>query len=172
VLTAQIDWGDGSAKQLAIVNNSTGQIEIGHVYSAVGFYEVIVSVSDEYGEQAVETFNLMIGHSAVGGAEDPPTDSSFTIDIGTTPKGKVGEVISLVGTQVISNGPLGVLVAEIDWGDGQGSKPAILIEETGIVVSSHTYGFGSAGVYTATLTVRNDFGGSATAQINVIITSS
>ena len=82
ILTAQIDWGDGSAVQSTVVQNSTGNIEIGHVYASVGFYRVSVSVSSETGDQATATFDLMIGHSPTGGNSTPGVAPTATAESG------------------------------------------------------------------------------------------
>ncbi|MDG0866576.1 hypothetical protein GKO46_05740 [SAR202 cluster bacterium JH702] len=96
-------------------------------------------------------------------------NGTISIELGTTPEGVVGQAISLVSTRVISEGTPGALVAEIDWGDGSGAKPAIVIQETGIIVGSHVYTSSGSGGFDATITVRSEFGGTATAEIRVIV---
>ena len=135
---------------------------------------VIFDNDDDFRAAQIVPSNALATAPVISQQPLPTTtpSGSISIEVGISPSGVEGQQIALVSTRVVSVGTPGAMVAEIDWGDGQGIQSAVVIQETELIVGSHNYGVDSVGVYTATITVRSDFGGSSTAQISVIVTPS
>jgi hypothetical protein len=165
--TAAIDWGDGSGTDRVgtIVSNGSGQFTVtgSHVYPDEGNHPVRVTL----------THDLLPAVAASSGtaqvSDAPLTASSAAL--------AVAQGIALNNQQVATftdanpSAPLGDFSATIAWGDGTSSAGAITqpggVGTTFVVSGAHTYGV--AGSYTATVTINDVGGQSATTSFAVTV---
>ncbi len=182
--TYSIDWGDGTP-----VQSGPGTIDVAggpgvltegsfngsHTYADNGLYTVTVTLNDDDGGMAVQTFNVNVLNVA-------PTL--------TVPPNQVvneGALLSITNIGQITdpgfNNPLNVggemtekFTYSIDWGDGTaGNAGPVTIDvpggagvpTQGSFDGSHIYA--DNGVYTVTVIVNDDDGGMASQTFEVVV---
>ena len=169
--TATIDWGDGHTEPAAEITLdetpgsegvlTTGTIDATHAYADNGVYTVTVTVKDDDGNEVSDTFTVTVNNV------DP------TLDAGQDQTVDEGTFITLdpatftdPGFDNAAGGTSEDFTATIDWGDGH-TEPAaeITLDETpgsegvlttGTIDATHAYA--DNGVYTVTVTVKDDDG--------------
>ncbi|MGD9635353.1 MAG: beta strand repeat-containing protein [Pirellulales bacterium] len=183
--TYDVDWGDGrdaiTGQGVADTNGapgtpSTGAFSGSHVYADDGAYTVKVTIHDDDGGSHTQTFQVTVDN---------------VTPVVTLPNGNQsvneGALLSLANlatfTDVGFDNPLnpGAEKAEsftydLDWGDGRDAIVGQSIADnngspgvpsSGSIAGSHTYG--DNGVYTVTVTVHDDDGGSHTQTFQVTV---
>jgi PKD repeat protein len=142
LVTYTWDLGDGTS-----ANGPTAT----HVYSAAGSYPVTLTVTDDDGLTASDVVVLEISNPNVA----PSAEVSVSpTTVGTAPLG-----VTLDGSG--SSDPDGSIVSHV-WSFGDGTPDA------GGAMVSHTYE--AAGDYTATLTVTDNQGATATRSVAISVT--
>ena len=135
------DFGDGST--------GTG-VAPSHAYADNGTYDVTLTVTDAHGvASAPVSTTATIANVA-------PTITSLTLLTDPLP---VGSTVALAGT-FTDPSTLDTHTATVDWDDDAGAVGVVVDASARAVSSSRT--FTEAGVYTVSLVVTDDDGGSAT----------
>jgi PKD repeat protein len=144
--THTIGWDFGDDEM------ATGTLTPSHAYADNGVYTVTMTVTDDDGGVGTDTLIVTVTNVA-------PTidENSFVCPMDPV---QVGIGIS-VSAEFTDPGILDTHTAEWDWGDGLTSE-VLVTEGSGTVSGPYTYT--QAGVYTITLTVTDDDGGSDSAQ--------
>ena len=158
--TVLIDWGDTSDVMLLTLLSGgvtmtgplSGTFEADHDYMVdSGVFTINVSVIDITNPiVAVDSKVLTI-------CNDPAV-----VNAGGNQSGAEGDTLFLSGV-TFTDDPTDTHTATVDWGDGTGLQPAVVVESggTGEVQASHVYV--DNGTYTATITVIDSDGGPGTA---------
>lgn len=60
LLTAQVDWGDGSGFEGAVIIQASGEIVASHTYQETGFYTVRVKVTNAAGRTGVDNTTVSV----------------------------------------------------------------------------------------------------------------
>ena len=169
--TATIDWGDGHTEPAAEITLdetpgsegvlTTGTIDATHAYADNGVYTVTVTVKDDDGNEVSDTFAVTVNNvdPALDAGQDQTVDEGtfITLDPAT---------FTDPGFDNAAGGTSEDFTATIDWGDGH-TEPAaeITLDETpgsegvlttGTIDATHAYA--DNGVYTVTVTVKDDDG--------------
>jgi PKD repeat protein len=153
--TATVNYGDGSGPQ-PLSLSSEYLFDLSHQYLENGVYTIVVTIFKD-GEAFISDNALVTVYNVapiITSLSGSPTDPFH-----------LGVEINLVG-KFTDPGVLDSHIALIQWGDGQTTTmdlPAGVYQVSG----NHTYA--SAGVYTITLTVTDDDGGSDSESINIVI---
>jgi uncharacterized membrane protein/PKD repeat protein/uncharacterized protein YegL len=124
-LTFVWDFGDD--------NGATGTLTPTHVYEAIGFYTVTLTVSDSFGHVVSDTLQLTV-----------VAEEIFAVDVGSDVEGDEGSPLTFNGVMTDTGGYTPYV---IEWDFGDGATAA------GSLTAVHTYA--DNGVYTVTLTVTN-----------------
>ncbi|MCH2208318.1 MAG: DUF4347 domain-containing protein [Lentisphaerales bacterium] len=149
--TVIIDWGDGTTTN-GVINS--GDI-FDHQYTVGGDYTILVTVTDSFGLNVLETTDIMV---------DPPSQpilndlvlSSSTID--------VGELVDL--SVLFSESDLGDShIVSIDWGDGNVETLDLLSGDS----FSHQYI--TSGSFHIDVTVTDRTGLTANSSVSVSVNS-
>jgi VCBS repeat-containing protein len=153
--TGMVDYGDGSEpEELAI--NANMAFSLNHVYNDEGVYTVTVTVIDDSGELATDTVQLTVTNATpmVNAGSDQTVDENIEVSLPPATFSDAGVQDSHTAT--------------IDWGDGD-IVDAIVTEDggAGTVAGSHAYAI--SGVYTVTLCVADDDGGSGCDSFTVTV---
>ena len=179
--TATINWGDGTVEPAADITVTetpgsegvftTGTINATHAYADDGLYTVTVTVEDDNGGIATDTFTVEVVNvnpTLDAGPDQTGIDEGTFITLGPATFTDPG----------FDNSPGGTsedFTATINWGDGT-VEPAgdiTLVETpgsegtltTGNITATHAYA--DDGLYTVTVTVEDDNGGIATDTFTV-----
>jgi len=181
--TATISWGDATATEAGVVTETPfgppgstagadGEIAGSHVYADNGVYTVTVTVTDDDGAMTSDTLTvtvLNIAPTLNAGADQTVAEGTFiTLDPAT---------FSDPGFDNAAGGTSEDFTATINWGDGT-MEPAVditLIEvsgsegvlTTGTIQAQHAYA--DDGIYTVTLTVTDDDGGTTSYTLTVTV---
>jgi len=154
--TASIDWGDGTSTAGTVAINPNGGFEVDgtHAYTQGGNYTVAVAISDTGGAAA--------SVSSTANIADWPL-----IATGTTIAGTEGSQVSVVVATFIDTNPAGgsldKYAATIDWGDGQTTGGSVTGSGANYTVNG-THTFGDEGTFSATITIVEVGGATATAS--------
>jgi len=143
--TATVDYGDGSGAQ-PLTLNPDKTFALGHTYADNGTYTVTVSVTDDDGGSHADTLTVTVANVApvVSAGVDQSSDEGSTVNFagGFTDAGSADTHTMLW-----------------DFGDGATAS--------GTLSPSHAYA--DNGVYTVTLTVTDDDGGSTSDTLLVTV---
>ena len=179
-----IDWGDGTTTEFGAPTIDTpgspgvptaGSFDGSHVYADNGVYTVTVTVTDDDGGSTSETFNVTVNNVAptLVASEDQEVDEGELLEI--------TDIGSFTDPGFDNPDNVGGEVEEtffytIDWGDGTttefGSPTIDTPGEPGVPTAgsfdgSHVYA--DNGVYTVTVTVTDDDGGSTSETFDVTV---
>jgi PKD repeat protein len=146
--TATIDWGDGSPREDADVNETTETVSGSHVYGDNGTYVVTVTVTDN---------NLLPGSDIVTVTVNnvAPEVTFLTVTVDPVALGTPVEA----SATFTDPGSLDTHTAVWDWGNASPSDGTVGAGTVG--PDTHTYT--EAGLYPVMVTVTDDDGGAATA---------
>ena len=149
IATYAFDFGDGSA----VVGPQSGATT-GHTYGSAGTYTAKVTVTDAAGQSSTATSQVAVTSSS------PPTAS-----LAVTPSSGIAPLAVTADASASTAGSAAIATYAFDFGDGS----AVVGPQSG-ATTGHTYG--SAGTYTAKVTVTDAAGQSSTATSQVAVTSS
>lgn len=147
--TAVIDWGDGTQTTnptISALGSGAFSVSATKTYTAAGNYQAKVTIHDAAGATATTNSAVTVAFAATGSNITPVEGQPFS-----------GQVASF--TDPLTTGQVGQYAATIDWGDGTGSTPGVVIFQGGTafnVNGSHTYG--DEGAYALTVTVNGPSG--------------
>ena len=157
--TATIDWGDTSPTEAGTVSETDGSgvVSGSHVYSDNGLFSVIVTVRDDDGGEASDTFTITVSNV------DP------TVTAGSDRSIDEGDSLSLAPASFADPGIEDTHTATINWGDGSPVEEGTITETggSGTVAGGHTYV--DDGEYTVTIIVTDDDGGSSSDSLTVTV---
>jgi len=163
---ATIDWGDGTGEEMVQVKESPfgppgsasgadGTVSGSHTYGDNGSYTVTVTVTDDDGASASDSFEVTVHNVAP------------VMDAGADQIADEGSVVTLSGASFSDLGTLDTHTAAIEWGDG--SLPVGgLVDQTSRTVSG-THVYADNGVYTVLITITDDDGASAGDSFTVTV---
>ncbi|HEY3392612.1 MAG TPA: PKD domain-containing protein [Lacipirellulaceae bacterium] len=163
--TATVDWGDGSAMEFATIFFADGAGAIGgkHIYADDGVYIVTVTITDDDGGSDAQSFTVTVNNvpPVLVVAVDQTVNEGQELDLS-------GEGAPPLGL-FIDPGKRDTHTATIDWGDGTAVQNGSILfaNGSGVIGGKHTYA--DDGVYTVTVTVTDDDGGSDTQSFLVTV---
>ncbi len=184
--TATIDWGDGSAVEMAnlLQGSGGGAVEGFHAYADDGLYTVTIKVTDDDGAVGVREFMVHVVN----------VDPILTGAEGLT--ANEGEAVTLAGLGVGLSDPgydnpfnkpeLGnggeteetFVGVSIDWGDGSSATPIDAIvnringgpgQATTAVFDHAEHHYADDGEYTVRVTLRDDDGANVTREFKIVV---
>jgi hypothetical protein len=164
--TATVNWGDGSPTQNATVSEAMGAGALGgtHTYADNGSYTVTVTVTDDDGGSDSEAFNVMV--------KNVPPVLVVAADQ-TVNEGQLLDLSAQGGAQAlglfIDQGVLDTHTATVNWGDGSPTQNATVSEAMGAGAIGGTHTYADNGLYTVTVIVTDDDGGSASGTFKVTV---
>ena len=175
--TATINWGDGTVPDLGVVSEApfgppgstggaSGTISGSHVYADDGVYTVTITVVDDDGGIVIDSLAVTVNNVAP------------TVVTGLDQSTAEGSLVSLAPATFNDLGTLDTHTATIDWGDGSVPDVGVISESPfgppgstagadGTVSASHVYA--DNGVYTVTVTVIDNDGGTGSDMLLVTI---
>ena len=155
--TAAVDWGDGILAPAAVAEElGHGEVLAEHVYLDDGAYLAGLCVTDDDGGQGCAPVPAQIGNA-------PPT-----LALAVVSSGFRQDPVRLDGSAFTDPGVLDTHTAEVDWGDGS-AAPATVSEAGGAGSVAATHLYAAPGTYDVSLCVRDDDGGSACAEREVVL---
>jgi PKD repeat protein len=182
--TFSINWGDGQPADTGMAPIdapggpgvlTSGSFDGSHIYADNGTYTVTVTISDDDGGATSTTFQVTVNNVAptlaVPGDTTVGRNAPLTlVDIGVYNDPGFDNLLN-VGGETTER-----FTFAIDWGDGQpvDSGPATIdvpggpgVLTSGSFNGQHVYADG--GIYTVTVTISDDDGGSATGSFLVYV---
>jgi PKD repeat protein len=155
--TATIAWGDGTVPDIGLLAESPfgppgstsgadGTVDGTHVYADNGIYMVAVTVTDDDGTSTSDTLTVTVLNAAP------------TVEAGSDQTVNEGEVVNFSGS-FTDPGLADTHTIEWDFGDGTTT--------VGTLTPSHVYA--DNGIYTVTLTVTDDDGGTTNDALTVTV---
>ena len=167
--TATIDWGDGTVSEIDTVEFSAGAgtIEGSHVYADNGQYSITVALTDANARTVQAQTTATIGNA------DPVFTTGPTI-VDVVQGQTVDQLLATfedAGFTSATAGTEETFSASIDWGDGTTSSNAAVeviqgtVSVATVVGVSGDHSYEAAGEFTATVTLTDDDGGTATSEI-------
>jgi len=154
--TATIEWGDGSLPVEGLVNQTSKTVSGTHVYADNGVYTVLVTITDDDGASARDSFEVTVHNVA-------PLITSLVIE----PALGVPGVPLTLTCGFTDPGTGDTCTATVDWGDGT-IDDITGMQATDVFVIDHTYYAGS--VFDLVVTVTDDDGGFDQAEREVMVT--
>jgi len=167
--TFTIDWGDGSESDSGTATidavgspgvETAASVGGAHTYADDGEYTVTITVEDDDGARSVATLLVEVTNVAPFALSTP---DDFTID---------QEVLTPPLTGTFEDPGADSWTVRVDWGDGS-EVPAIVDPQARSFTAQTVYA--SPGVYTVTITVLDDEGGSdqttLTATVEEVVVS-
>ena len=148
--TRSIDYGDGTVVGAAAV--SGGTIPLSHTYADNGSFPVKVTVTDDEGASGDDTALVQVAN--VPPAVGPVTAPIDPVLIGT----------SITAASSFSDPGADTYVANWAWGDGSSTVQPVA---EGAISASHAYT--TPGIYTITLAVTDDDGGTGTSIFQYVV---
>jgi PKD repeat protein len=145
-----VDYGDGTGPQPA--DHWDGEFWLWHEYADSGTYVVTITVTDSYGGVGTATATVVVNNVAPWVYLDEHWGADEAIE-------------TWLRAEIYDASLQDTFTATVDYGDGTGEQPVEIYSNE--LWLSHVYA--TEGVYTLTLTVRDDDGGVtiATAQVTV-----
>ena len=86
---------------------------------------------------------------------------------GSTIFAAAGSIARFEGVRASTSESNELLVVEVDWMDGSGFVPVLVIQDTGEVIASHVYRL--RGVYNAIVRATNEFGDVGEGVQNIVV---
>ena len=148
--TRSIDYGDGTVVPAAPV--SGGTIPLSHAYADNGAFPVKVTVTDDEGASGEDTAVVQV-------ANVPPAVGPVT-----APVEPVLIATSISVASSFSDPGADTYVANWGWGDGTSTVQTVA---EGAISATHAYA--SPGIYTITLAVTDDDGGTGTSLFQYVV---
>ncbi|REK12570.1 MAG: hypothetical protein DWQ37_11655 [Planctomycetota bacterium] len=182
--TYAIDWGDGTPVDSGAVTvdqlgepgaPTLGSFNGSHVYADNGIYTVTVTVNDDDGGTAIQTFHVTVLNvtPTLAVPEDQVVDEGQLLTLEN-----IGQVTDPGFDNLLNEG--GEMREQftfaIDWGDGtEVDSGAVTIDvpgqpgvpTQGSFDGAHTYA--DNGIYTVTVTVSDDDGGTTSETFTVVV---
>ena len=149
--TATVDYGDGTGSQ-PLTLNANKTFALDHVYADNGTYTITVEVTDDDGGSGTETFAVTVDNVAPVVSLSGPTN--------------VDEGSPYIGSGSFTDPGSDTWTATVDYGDGTGSQPLTLNANKSFTLD-HVYA--DNGIYTITVEVTDDDGGSGTETFAVTV---
>ena len=161
--TATIDWGDGwTGSGTIVINGTTATVTAEHAYADDGTYNVELTVTDPAGLSDAATAWATVTNIA-------PTLAALA-----DRRVLAGESFTLTDAFTDPGfGPSETFTATIDWGDGSSETAPVTITDAGLIgqptagLVSATHTYAALDTYTATFTLTDDDGGTATQTVNL-----
>lgn len=154
-----IDWGDGSISSGSVTASSGGFSVTGsHVYAVAGSDTVQIEIQAHDGAHASASATATVSGTSISAHGE-----SFTVIEGSP---YTGDVASFT-----DGDPLAIPAdfnATITWGDGHTSNGEIR-ESSGVFEVAGSHAYAEAGVYNATVVVRDPLGGTAAAHATAAV---
>jgi PKD repeat protein len=153
--TSTIDWGDGTTSSGTVAAASGGGFTASgsHLYADEGTYHVTVTVTGDGGSTAAGHGDAHVADAAL---------TAGTVTIGSGVEGSVSSPLSLSFTDANPNATAAEYTGTINWGDGKSSTGTIAAATGGGFTLSASHRYDEEGTYTATVTVLDQGGSSAT----------
>ena len=162
---ATVDWGDGSSVESPTIFPAAGSGALGatHTYNDNGLYTVTVTVTDDDGGSDTETFQVLVNNvpPVLTVADDQIVNEGAVLDlsaIGAPPLGLF-----------VDPSILDTYAATVDWGDGSSVETPTIFPAPGSGALGGTHTYQDNGLYTVTVTVTDDDGGSDTETFQVLV---
>lgn len=148
IANADFDWrfGDGAT------THTDGSAAVKHTYGAGGTFSVTLTVTGEDGIPASKTIDVVVE----GPPNDPPVIDEITAD---PPNPDVDEDVAFGVTITDGDQPEGT-AHQYEWDFGDEGTSAL---------AAPTHAYAEAGEYTATVTVTDDRGATATATVDITV---
>ncbi len=153
---ATINWGDGTAAENATIFFADGAGAVGgtHTYADNGVYNVTVKVTDKDGGSDMKSFMVTVNNvrPVLVVAANQTVNEGQLLDLsgdGAPPLGLF-----------VDPGLLDTHTATVNWGDGSATEFATIFFANGAGALGGTHTYADNGVYTVTVKVTDDDGGS------------
>jgi uncharacterized membrane protein/PKD repeat protein len=141
--TIQWNFGDNTT--------ATGSLTPSHIYTAVGVYTVVLSVTDSRGATGSDSLTVTV--QSVVAENQPPI-----VDAGPNQTVKVGDTVQFTGS---ASDPDGDTLATIQWNFGDNTTAS------GSLTPNHVYT--AVGVYTVVLSVTDSRGATGSDSLTVTV---
>lgn len=167
VHTVTVDWGEGAAESFTLAAGARS-FTLTHQYlddnptgTGSDTYAVSVTVADDKGGSDS-------GSTSVAVANVAPVATALASSSPECGGAMAGDAVTVAGT-FTDVGTQDTHAASIDWGDGSTATAGSVVEAggSGTVGGSHVYAAG--GIYTITLTLKDDDGGTTTRSAQAVI---
>ncbi|MEZ5332685.1 MAG: PKD domain-containing protein [Thermoanaerobaculia bacterium] len=172
--TCTVDAGDGEGPAAGTVAGQTCTAA-SHTYADNGSYDVTVEVTDDDTASGSE----VAAHQVLNVDPTITATTNSAEECGATPDGVAVEVSADFSDPGFDNPVAGTVedfdASSIDWGDStvdaatvSETPGSVGVATTGTVSGSHVYA--SGGIFTITITVEDDDGGTDTATLTALVT--
>ena len=138
VVSSVIDWGEGDG-EVPLELGAGGLIVLEHTWPDEGTYQVVVTVTDAFGNVGVDVFDVTVENVAP------------VVSLGEDLIQPLGESVSIVGS--FTDPGADSWTATVSWGDGT-EPEALTLNEDKTFTLDRTYT--GSGTYTITVTVTDD----------------
>ncbi|AKB85208.1 lectin like domain-containing protein [Methanococcoides methylutens] len=136
--------------------------DFSYTYTTPGTYSVSLTVTNSDGEDTETKYDYVkVLRNPKYTPDTPPTNNPPVADAGGPYAGDIGEEITFVGSGSYDTEGT---IASYEWDFGDGTTPSV----STLPNTTHTYTVGN--IYTATLTVTDSSGVTATDTVDVMIT--